>query len=1823
MKTTQNFTREITGYRLMEQLYCGSRTLVYRGIRQSDQQPVVIKLLRREYPTFNELLQFRHQYTIAKNLQLPGIVIPYSLEPYNHSYALVMEDFGGVALTDYIHTHPINLHGFLKIAIQLAEILHELHRHRVIHKDIKPANILIHPQTKQIKLIDFSIASLLPRETQEIQNPNVLEGTLAYISPEQTGRMNRGIDYRSDFYSLGVTLYELLAGTLPFHSDDPMELLHCHIAKKPPALEEVRNQKAKVKRQEREKIEERELPEAIIKIVMKLMAKNAEDRYQSALGLKYDLEKCLTQLQQTGTIETFKIAQRDICDRFIIPEKLYGREVEVQQLLDAFARVACPPDNQGHSEMMLVAGFSGIGKTAVINEVHKPIVRQRGYFIAGKFDQFNRNIPFSAFVQAFRDLMGQLLSESDAQLQTWKTKIISAVGENGQVLIEVIPELENIIGIQPAPQALSGSAAQNRFNLLMQKFVQIFTNIEHPLVIFLDDLQWADSASLQLIQLLMNDNGYLLMLGAYRDNEVSPTHPFILMLEDLKKNQAIVNTITLAPLTFADTNHLVADTLNCSLDIAEPLTELINRKTQGNPFFTTQFLKALHEDGYISFDRDQHYWKCDISQINTLALTDDVVEFMAVQLQKLPAETQQILKLAACIGNQFDLATLAIVLKQSPTDTAKILWKALQEGFILPTNQVYKFFHSEESQHSQTQYTVNSAYRFLHDRVQQAAYLLITQTQKQATHLEIGTLLLENLSTPERDERIFEIVNHLNIGRTLITQPSQRRELAQLNLLAGCKAKASTAYAGAFSYITTGMELLAENCWQHDYELTFKFHKERAEIEYLNGNFETAEIWIERTLENAKTPMEKAEVYNMSIVQYTLQAKYPEAIQAGRQALALIDIELPKENFDQVRDAELAITQTLLENRSFASLSQLPLMRQPDQQMAIKLLISMGPPTYRSHQRLWSVICAKAVNLCLQYGNTPEIGYIYPAFGGLRGYALNNYQGTKELLEVTIQLTQAFNNQSAQSVAYLMIGSSLRHWSHPLKIATEDYLASYRVGLESSNLQYAAYAFGHNMYCRFYQSVHLEKLWAEVSESLTFSQTYKNQWAIDLLIGGQLIISELLASNTDAPESLISLAESDYLEQCHRHKNSQVICIFNILKTQLLFLFNRLEEALEYGKKAEAAIINVAPQGLLPYTRHLFIYSLLLASHYHQIPESQKPEAWETILRYQKQLEIWAQECPENFSHLNCLVKAEVARISGNLAAAIQFYDDAIAGAKENNYTQEEALANELAGKFYLEWGKEKIAGSYMQEAYYCYARWGAKAKTDHLEECYPQLLQPILQQQTLRFTPLETIATVTRGSSSTYNSSSKSISDVLDFASILKAAQAISSSIQLDELIRSLTHILLENSGAKKSVLILPQNNTWHVKAMTSIDFEENSPTPIQTILDSQPVELCQEIPHKIIHYVKHTQQTVVIDQLKTSIPGLMGEYLLTHQPQSVLCMPILNQGKLVGIVYLENQQTRGVFTTERLQVINLLASQAAISLENARLYQQAQQALQDLQQAQLQIVQSEKMSALGNLVAGVAHEINNPVSFIAGNINPALDYVKDLLGLIDLYQQEYPQPNEMITEEIETIDLDYVREDLPKLINSMQLGINRIREISQSLRTFSRADQDYKVPFNIHEGIDSTLLILKHRLKANEVRPPIKIVKEYGDLPPIQCFPGQLNQVFMNILANAIDALEEANINRSFQEIQRHPNQIIIRTSVVNDHFVQIQIIDNGAGVSADMISKIFDHLFTTKAVGKGTGLGLAIARQIIVEKHGGSIHCNSSPQQGTEFVIKILRC
>lgn len=1789
-KNSNNHTNiTILDYQIVETVYSGSRTVVYRAIRKSDQLSVIIKLLKNDYPTFNELVHFCNQYTITKHLKSPLIIETYNLEVYQNGYVLVMEDFGGMSLQEWIVNgkNILSLVDFLQIAIALCNTLNILYRERIIHKDIKPSNILINPETKQIKLIDFSIASLLPRETQTLLNPNVLEGTLTYISPEQTGRMNRGVDYRTDFYSLGVTFYKLLTKKLPFQSNDPMELVHCHIAKVPPLVHEINSK----------------IPPLLSEIVNKLMAKNAENRYQSALGIKHDLENCLTQIQQTGKIETFEIGQRDLCDRFLIPEKLYGREPEVTQLLAAFERVST-----GNAEIMLVAGFSGIGKTALINEIHKPIVRQRGYFIKGKYDQFQRNIPFSAFVQAFRDLIGQLLSESQIQLETWKTQILAAVGDNGQVLIDVIPELENIIGKQPTATELSGSTAQNRFNLLFSQFMQVFTSSEHPLVMFLDDLQWADLASLNLLKLLIQDTGHLLILGAYRDNEVSPVHPLILTLDEIGKIGATINTITLLPLSESDLNCLVVDTLHSESSLTQPLTKLVYQKTQGNPFFVTQFLKSLYDEKLISFNWDICHWQCDIAQVKALAITDDIVEFMALQLQKLPIETQEVVKLAACIGARFDLATLAIVSEtsQSLTLMADKLWKALQEGLIVPITEVYKFFTQSDGISSVNPTTANAHYKFLHDRVQQAAYSLIPDDQKPALHLQIGQLLLAQTAPEQLDEKIFAIVSQFNLGIDQITSTEQRDHLANLNLMAGRKARLSAAYPASAQYCDLGLQLLANdnsNPWNRQPILTLELYTEAANSACLIGEFERVEAWVKTFLQHTSSPLEQVKILEIQIQSLIAQNHLSEAIQIARTTLQQLDVELPEHPTpEMVAPALEAIGQGLrIEN-----VINLPPMGDPKYLAAMNILSSMASAAYMGSPTLYPLIVLKQIELSLQFGNAIQTPYAYSTYGLiLCAYGGEIIAGNRAA-DIAIALMETLKASSFKAKIINLVYPFVRIWQRPIHTVLMPLLEGYQAGLASGDLEFAAYCVHNRCELAYAAGSELLQLRKEMQTYGEAIAQLKQTTALNFhQIHQQAVLNWTGAA--DDPQQLVGTAydETTRFPQHQLAGDTYSIGSVNAHKLVLAYHFGQPQDALERAEIAEKTIGSII--GTVFYGVFYFYHALTLLANTKTLPIS------DAVTKDLEHLSHWATHAPMNFTHKCDLIRAEKERILGHKAEAIEFYDRAIAGAKTHGFIQEEGLANELAAKFYLEWDKQKIAAGYMQEAYYCYARWGAKAKVADLEKSYPQLLTPILQQPRVTDSVGETITGGTMDGTKT----STSISEALDLATLIKASQAISREIERDQLITTLLKMVITNAGASKCVLLLKQDSSLELVALVE---EGKSPQ----LLPSIPLESSSDVAISLVNTVNRTREPLVLANAAINYRFIADNYIQKYLPKSILCSPILNQGNLIGVLYLENNLTVGAFTRDRVELLNLICTQVAISWENARLYEQEQQksqaledAINNLKNAHLQLVQNEKMSALGNLVAGVAHEMNNPLGFIFASLKQAKPTFFDLVEHLKLYQETFPNPGEKIKHHAEKIDLEYILEDLPNILNSMLIACDRLKNISTSLRTFSRADRDDKVQFNIHDGINSTLLILKHRLKANAQRPAIEVITNYGNLPEIKCFPGQLNQVFMNILANAIDALDELNIHQSLEEIKANPNRITITTSLV-DNQVKINIADNAQGMTEEVKQKIFDHLFTTKSVGTGTGLGLAITRQIVVEKHGGEIQVNSVLGQGTDFTI-----
>ncbi|MEO0769344.1 MAG: serine/threonine-protein kinase PknK, partial [Cyanobacteria bacterium J06649_4] len=1319
----------IPGFTLSELLYDGPKTATYRAQSSQKNQNVIIKVLQQEYPSFSDLVQFRNQYTLTHNLPIPNVIRSLSLEPWQNGYALVMEDFGGISLADHVKAQPPSLIETLAIGVQMAEILHDLGQHRLIHKDIKPANILIHPDSRQVKLTDFSISSLLPKETQSVQHPNELakglEGTLAYLAPEQTGRMNRGIDYRADFYALGVTLYELLVGELPFESEDPLALVHAHIATPPVAPHQ--RQPA--------------IPPMVSDIVLKLMAKNAEDRYQSAKGLKHDLERSLHQWKETETIDPFELGRQDVCDRFLIPEKLYGREQEVQTLLSAFDRTA-----SGSLEMMLVAGFSGIGKTAVVNEVHKPITRLQGYFISGKYDQFNRDLPLSAFVQAFRGLIKQLLGTSEEQLGNWRRKILEAVGDNGQLLIAVIPELVQVIGPQPPVNELAGTAAQNRFNRLFQQFISIFATAEHPLVVFLDDLQWADATSLYLLERLLGkgEQGHLLIIGAYRDNEVSAAHPLMLTLDKLAKEHATINTISLAPLSQDSLNTLVANTLQCASSAATPITQLIYQKTQGNPFFSTQFLKALYDNQLITFDWEAGGWQCDVAQVKAQTLTDDVVEFMAGQLKKLSPKTQQVLKLSACIGNRFDLATLAIVHEKSRAETAIDLWSALQAGLIVPTSEVYKFYQSQADQTQKEQTheksrrdtaadcsnaEANSTYRFLHDRVQQAAYSLIPEEQKKRTHFKVGQRLSQVLSAEEQTEKLFEIVNQLNFGQAFVMSPAEKENLIRLNLAAGRKAKASTAYGAAVQYFAVGRALLGGNGWQTDYGLSLSLYEEAAEAAYLNTDFEQSEQLSSVVLQQANTLLDKINVYIAKIQSRISQANLIGALQIALPVLTLLDssFSLPETPTPDDFQQAFAETQSTLAGRSTRDLLDLPTMEAPHQLATIRILSSIAPPAYIGFPALLPLIAMRMVDLSVKFGNTPSSAFGYAMYGFILCGVMDDIESGYPMSQLALDLVDKYNAQHIKAKVLLLAGHFINPWKDNIHENMQLLPKAYQAGLASGDLEFSAYAAGFYCFNAVFTAKPLKGLDEELSAYADAIASIKQNHTLPYISISRQVVLNLL-QQTEHPTRLVGEAydESSMVEHHKKTNNRTALAFFYTAKLNLAYLFGDCERAKTYAAKAQEYLDGVVAMFCIVLVN--FYDSLVKLALYPQAEDAEQRYILEQVAQNQLKMKYWADNAPVNYLHKFYLVEAERDRVLGNKASALENYDLAIADAKAHGFCQDEAIANELAANFYLAWEKTSLAKTYLNAAYYGYIRWGAKAKTSQLEQ--QPLLQSILHSE-------------------------------------------------------------------------------------------------------------------------------------------------------------------------------------------------------------------------------------------------------------------------------------------------------------------------------------------------------------------------------------------------------------------------------------------------------------------------------------------------------------
>jgi predicted ATPase/transcriptional regulator with GAF, ATPase, and Fis domain len=1467
-------------------------------IRYSTQPGTCLLKTSRSGPAnATDLELLAREYALWKELDLPGVPRLLDFIRNERQAGLLLADEGGAALAP---AAGWGLQDFFDFAIQLCALVAELHRREITHNNLNPRTLLRQPVTGAPILTDFSLAV---RGTVE-RPPQAVRGSLTYLSPEQTGRMKRAVDYRSDFYALGVLFYELLTGRVPFESDDPLELMHWHIAKPPQPPTELNPA----------------LPAPLSQIVLKLLAKNAEDRYQSALGLQADLEICARTWSAQRRIEPFPLAQHDVTDRFVIPHKLYGRTGEIATLLTAFER-ACA----GQTSLLLVAGYSGIGKTALIEELQRPIVQRQGYFCAGKFDQVLRNQPFSALIQALRGLLRQLLAESEAQLAAWRKRLSDALGVNGGVLAEVIPEIELIVGPQPAPPALGPAEAQNRFQMVFQNFVGALARPAHPLVLFLDDLQWADSATLSLLQPLLTtkDIQSLLLLGAYRDNEVDAAHPFLRTLYALEAAGGQVQHLALGPLGLGDLTQLIRDVLHGEPAEAEPLAELVLAKTGGNPFFVTQFLRTLRQEDYLHFDYEQMRWTYNLAAIATAPLTDNVVDLMTRKLQRLPAGTQRALTLAACIGNTFDQATLAIVSEQAPEAIELELRAALDEGLILQIAdcglRTADSFIAEAgvepvavaAENPQSAIRNPQSYEFLHDRVQQAAYALIPTERKQAVHLTVGRLLRARAEAEQTPEHLLEAVQHLNLGSSLIVEEAERLTLAQFNLQAGQKAKAATAHSAALGYVQAGARLLAEQHWESHYDLAFALQLETAECLRLGGDFTAAEQAYAALLPRARTNLDQARVYSQWILQHENKGQYAEALAVARTCLALFGVEFPADNTAQetALESEIATIQSLLAGRPIAALSELPVLHDPAIRMVLQVLtLSWSSAYINGAQALTRLISATMVRLSLEHGNAEESAYGYVTHAITVGPLRGDYTACYEFGVLALRVNEQFHDTRLRAKICQQFQAHVTLWRRPLQTCLDYAREARQSGFENGDFTYGIYGAFTETWTAIVIAQDLAQYVREYAPDLALFKKLK----ADAVADGQQVMlnfARALLGETTAP---LSLSDEDFDETAYleTYRGNPFFSMFYVAaKLQLSYLLGESRQALAFARLAGELAAQQAGTIWTPVCD--FWIGLALAANYAATPTAERPALSAEMERRQTALEVLAENCALNYRCWALLLAAEIARVSGSPLVASELYERALQFAEETNMIQQRALTHELFGRFWLQRGQATAATAFLTEARACYARWGAQTKVAELERRYATHFK--------RF-QAGTAPGLTR------HRQFADTAAALDLLSVTKAAQAIAGEMEREQLLSTLLRIVLENAGAERVILLLEDNGQAFVHAEGTLE---------KVIVHAAlPLDSVTHLPQSIINFVRHTQQSVVLTDATTVNQFSADADIQQRQPRSVLCLPVLNQGVLSGVLYLENNQVTDAFTPARLQVMQILAAQAAISLENARLF-------------------------------------------------------------------------------------------------------------------------------------------------------------------------------------------------------------------------------------------------------------------------------------------------
>jgi predicted ATPase/serine phosphatase RsbU (regulator of sigma subunit) len=1495
----------LAGYTVTDTLRETHGARLLRGTRDADGARVIVKVVRAEHPTPAQVARLRHEHAILASLDAPEVVRTFGFVKNGRGVALVLEDLGDVSLESMFRHERPSLERFLEIAIRMTNAVATVHRGAIIHKDIKPHHFLV--TQDNVRIIDFGIATRLSSETQVAKNASLLDGTLAYMSPEQTGRMNRSLDRRTDLYSLGVSFYQLLTGRLPFDASDPLELVHSHIARAPRPLHELSP----------------EVPELVSAIVLKLMAKAAEDRYQSASGLKADLEECARRVRGGGDMGAFPLGRSDASGELSIPQKLYGREAEVGALLSAFEGA-----RRGGAGLLLIAGHAGIGKSALVNEIQKHVVRG-GAFAAGKFDQLNASVPFAGVAAACRGLIHSVLAESPDVMDDWARRLRDALGRNGKLITDLVPEVELVIGPQQPVQTLGPAESQARFELVFRQFLQVFARNEHALALFLDDLQWADAASLRLLRQMLagGQSSHLLLIGAYRNNDQAAVKALLLTLDDLRKAGVPVNELALAPLKLEHIVALLGDTLRLDAAAVRPLAEILLRKTNGSPFFLQQFLTALYEQKLLQFEVERGRWTWINSKVEAAVASDNVVDLLVARIHRLSDTAREALTLGACIGQEFDLGTLAQISERTGTALMAGIMEALREGLLTPLDARSRFLAESPSEDDEISEVLVSYYRFLHDRVRQAAYDIADTAQRGRAHAKIGRVLLAQAGKEPSDDRLVQIVRHMNLGLTSITDAAERRTLARFNLRAGIKVAGSGAHAAAVELLRRTLELLGPNAWTDDHATTYRAHLTLAECEFMSGNVSGALQLLDVVDARARTTLERVAGREIRIIALSSNAsRLVEAVDCGVETARMLGADFPADDAQvgPAIGAELGALKAMLASRTVESLLDMPEMADPEKRALVDVLFKTNASAFMSKPQISTLIGLKAVRLAIEHGNAPKSPYFYGNYGIINNATGGALDVSYRFAKLGIDLVDKAGYTEIEGATHFLFGAFNCHWRRPLSESLDHLRHAEKAALEAGAYLHVAWAAMIVMYYRFYRGENIQELLADVPGTMDVLRRSGIMVAQTILRVFEQNL-RALSGQTSSPTSF----DGDGFDEAAFVQGAKAIRVlhvyYHVLKQPTVFLAGEVQRSLELAETA----LPLMP-GMYFVTEHALYRTLARTALLAEEAGGDRAAGLELLRKEEQTFRAWAEASPSNHAHRHAMVAAEIAALAGEQDRAIDLYDQAIKLARESGFIQHEALASELAAKFHLRRQRTQVARGYMQEAWHAYRQWGANAKVKQLGERYATLLGSELAPAVA--------PRAAAGDDSTSATSTTDSSRGLDLVSAVRATQALAGELELDSLLERLMRVMVENAGAQKGILVLNHGGRLEVEALINVE-----PYQIELAV-RKPVEQSAELAASVVQYVARSKETVVLENAAADARFSRDRYIAGKRPKSLLCLAMLHQGRLIGALYLENNAATNAFSPERVEILQLVAAQAAVAVENATLYGELRSATEQL---------------------------------------------------------------------------------------------------------------------------------------------------------------------------------------------------------------------------------------------------------------------------------------